>query len=152
MAALKGNMRKVPVVMQDYESEAQEHADLVADNRIAELSTINDRLLVDLLKPIKDYDLTLTGYTQGEIDAMFAVVEQTMNFQPLEQNNMRPLDTITDSKFQPVTCPECGHTWTPGKQDKPVKAKTLSGEMLHFEVKEKPAKKKKEKEEPDGKF
>lgn len=49
-ALLLGSM--VPIDRQDYESEADEWADLIADNRIAELSEIDDTLLAELLAEI----------------------------------------------------------------------------------------------------
>lgn len=51
-------MGQVPVDRQEYATEAEEWADLIADNRIVELSTINDALLADLLSEINvgDFD------------------------------------------------------------------------------------------------
>ena len=44
LAAQLLNLETVPVDLQDYESEAAEWADLIADNRLAELATIDDSL------------------------------------------------------------------------------------------------------------
>ncbi|MCK9362106.1 MAG: ParB N-terminal domain-containing protein [Syntrophales bacterium] len=52
---------EVPVDFQDYASEAEEWQDLLADNRIAELSQVDDDLLCSILQDI-DLDVELAGY------------------------------------------------------------------------------------------
>lgn len=77
-AALILKLDKVPVDYQDYSTEAEEYADLVADNRIAELSEINDELLHSLLEEIKefeDFNFELTGYTDFDIDSILEDVD-----------------------------------------------------------------------------
>jgi 16S rRNA G966 N2-methylase RsmD len=66
VAAYKAGAKYAPVEYQDYESEAAEYADLIADNRIAEISVLNTDILRDILVDIKDqdYDLTLTGFNE----------------------------------------------------------------------------------------
>src|SRR5450759_1613063 len=55
---------EAPVDFQDYESEASEWADLIADNRIAELSEMDLSSLSDLLSDLRleAIDLDLTGF------------------------------------------------------------------------------------------
>lgn len=69
-AALLLKVEKVPVDYQEYATEAEEYADLVADNRIAELSSVDEELLIDILNEINDTDIDtiLTGYEYHEID------------------------------------------------------------------------------------
>lgn len=69
MAARKLGLTKVPVDYQDYANEAEEWADLIADNRIAELAEINNRMLMDLIEEIDtgDFDLSLTGYSDADL-------------------------------------------------------------------------------------
>lgn len=71
-AALMLQLDKVPVDYQHYANEAEEYADLVADNRIAELSNIDEDLLIDILNEINDTDIDtiLTGYEYHEIDEL----------------------------------------------------------------------------------
>jgi len=55
---------KVAVDEQNYESEAQEYADVVADNKIAELANHDDTLMIDTMKELDlsdDFDLDLFG-------------------------------------------------------------------------------------------
>ena len=89
-AALLLKAEKVPVDYQDYANEAEEYADLVADNRIAELSHINEDLLIDILNEINDTDIDtiLTGYEYHEIDDLInddeavMVIDNLTNPQP----------------------------------------------------------------------
>src|SRR5699024_3402207 len=58
-------MDRVPVDYQEYESEAAEWADMIADNRIAELAAINDDALKSLLQELDgQIDLDLTGFDE----------------------------------------------------------------------------------------
>ena len=66
LAARKLGVEHVPVDYQDYESEADEWADLIADNRIRELAEWDDPLLTSEIERVKaaGIDLELTGYTE----------------------------------------------------------------------------------------
>ena len=95
-AALLLRAEQVPVDYQDYATEAEEYADLVADNRISELSTINEDLLIDILNEINetDIDTFLTGYEYHEIDdlindeeALEVISSLTAPKQQSHQNN-----------------------------------------------------------------
>lgn len=68
MAAMAAGLKAVPVDVQNYTSEAEEHADLVADNRIAELADIDNELLAGIFNDINldEIPAELTGYTSEE--------------------------------------------------------------------------------------
>ena len=72
LAARKLGLAEVPVDYQAYETEAAEWADLIADNRLSELSETDELLLKDLLQELgtSELDLELTAYTADEIDQM----------------------------------------------------------------------------------
>lgn len=56
-------VEKVPVDRQDYSTEADEWADLIADNRIAELAETDDQEIATLLKELDGkIDLDLVGF------------------------------------------------------------------------------------------
>ena len=57
---------KVPVDYQEYENESLEYADLMADNRIAELSEIDNKKLLELFHEfdVGEVDFDLSGYTE----------------------------------------------------------------------------------------
>ena len=72
MAAEKLGLEAVPVEFQDYESEADELADLIADNRIAELAEIDQTLLDAGLAELKemDFNLELAGFSDVDFDEL----------------------------------------------------------------------------------
>jgi hypothetical protein len=69
-AAILAGFTEVPVDIQDYEDEASEWADLVADNRIAELAEIDMDLLRQGFEEIdlEGFDSELAGFTMIELD------------------------------------------------------------------------------------
>ncbi len=77
MAALAKRWKEVPVEFQDYASEEEEHADLIADNRIAELSNISTDKLMDMLQDMDTgaVPMEMTGYSDDEIEKMLAALE-----------------------------------------------------------------------------
>ena len=76
-AALLMSATVVPVDYQDYGSEAEELADLLADNRLAELAELDEDELKRLLESIREsdpsFDIELTGFMQDEIDRLYKV-------------------------------------------------------------------------------
>ena len=64
-------MLTVPVDFQDYESEAAEWADMIADNRIAEISETDEDSLKALLQELDGkIDLDLTGFDEDSLDEL----------------------------------------------------------------------------------
>ena len=61
MAIRKLGWDKVAVDYQDYESEAQEYADIVADNAIAEWAELDMALVTEEIKLLEDFDIELLG-------------------------------------------------------------------------------------------
>lgn len=68
-AALAAGMSHVPVDLQEYATEADEWADMIADNRLAELSDIATSELKDLLQEMDTgaFDMTLTGFDESAL-------------------------------------------------------------------------------------
>ena len=95
-------VENVPVDFQEYATEAEEYADLIADNRIAELAEIDDDMISDLLGDtmFDDFDMDLTGF-DSETLGVFDVDE----IEPPELNNgdREPFRQVTltlhDSQF-----------------------------------------------------
>ena len=75
-AALLEGFKAVPVDYQNYASEAEEYADLVADNRIAELAEIDQKMLAEIFAEIdtEEIPIELTGFTEKEVEDLVAVV------------------------------------------------------------------------------
>jgi hypothetical protein len=71
MAAMRAGLNYAPVEYQDYASEEEEHADLLADNRIAELANMDEDKLTAMLKEMQDmaddFDMDLTGYDEAAL-------------------------------------------------------------------------------------
>ena len=72
------NVQNVPVDVQEFASEADEYAHLVADNRIAELSGLSDDKLSELLSGLSDqgYDMELTGFGDDEVSKLLELKQE----------------------------------------------------------------------------
>jgi ParB-like chromosome segregation protein Spo0J len=70
---------KVPTICLDHLSEAQAKACMIADNRLTENSTWDDRLLAEQLKGLSElelnFSLDVTGFEMGEIDLRIESLE-----------------------------------------------------------------------------
>ena len=77
LAALHNDSGHVPVDYQDYASEAEEWADLIADNRLSELSTLDTTMLVDLIGEMDtgEVPVELTGYSEEDLAEIIAALE-----------------------------------------------------------------------------
>jgi len=71
-AAQQLGVASVPVDYQDYDSEASEWADLIADNRLAELAQVDMTGLRDLLQELDvgDLDMDLTGFDLESLERL----------------------------------------------------------------------------------
>ena len=105
-AAILLGEQLVPVDRQDFASEADEWAHLVADNRIAELADADKSMIADLLKDLDSggLDMDLTGFDE---DAFAAIIDDPQ-FEPGTEEDQGKLD-----KKKPVTCPNCSHEFHP---------------------------------------
>lgn len=65
-------LNQVPVSYQDFTTEAQEKAHLLADNRLSEMSELDNTKLKDLLQELDtgEIDMDLTGFDTEEIQAL----------------------------------------------------------------------------------
>ena len=73
-AALKLGLDTVPIDEQDYESEEEELADMIADNRLSELGLMERGELKNLIGELDtgEFDLDLTGYMEADLAAMMS--------------------------------------------------------------------------------
>lgn len=93
LAARMLGLDTVPVDYQDYENEAAEWADMVADNKIAELSNMDEEELNAIIRELDgQIDLELTGFQTSEINNILSQIEE-MNEVP----DSVPLDADNDS-------------------------------------------------------
>jgi hypothetical protein len=87
----------IPVDVQYYKNEAAEYSDMIADNRIAELSHIDNKALKGLLVELgeAEADLSLTGFVEDELAKMieepdageenFNLFEQSVQMEPAKE-------------------------------------------------------------------
>jgi ParB-like chromosome segregation protein Spo0J len=72
LAARELKLPEVPTIRLEHLSAAQARAFMIADNRLTENSTWDDRLLAEQLQELAvlnlDFSLELTGFEMGEID------------------------------------------------------------------------------------
>lgn len=77
-AAKLAGFKQVPVEVQQYETEEQEIADLIADNRMAELAVMDKLALGATLQELQETgteSLYMAGYTETDLDALLAQAE-----------------------------------------------------------------------------
>jgi ParB-like chromosome segregation protein Spo0J len=96
----------VPVDYQDFATEADEWAHLVADNRLAELAEADESALKGLLAELNagDFDLDLAGFDAVALDALLAEPPQ-----PEAPDEFPEVNENIPSEFQ---CPKCSYRWS----------------------------------------
>ena len=98
---------EVPTISLEHLSEAQAKAFMIADNRLTENSTWDDRLLAEQLKELSelelDFSLEATGFEMGEIDLRI----EGLTADPEDAD---PTDVLPEQRSEsPVTRP--GDLW-----------------------------------------
>jgi ParB-like chromosome segregation protein Spo0J len=104
LAARKLGMAEVPTIELAHLSAAQRRAYVIADNRLALDAGWDDELLTMELGALRDggFDLALTGFDPGELDALLGPDPDDLPGPELE--------TRTAAR---VVCPKCGHGFLP---------------------------------------
>ena len=88
MAAELLGAETVPVEYQNFASEAEEYAALVADNRIAELAELDSTMLADILVDIDtgELPLELTGYAEEDLEGILDAIAGADDAEPNDQD------------------------------------------------------------------
>lgn len=109
MAAQLEDLTEVPVDYQDYANEAEEMADLVADNRIAELSDINNKMLAEVFADIDTGEIPfmLSGYTEEDYGNIVTALSEALH------NDLKEPDAVIEPPDKPIT--QRGDLWLLGK-------------------------------------
>lgn len=112
MAAQLADLTEAPVDYQNYASEAEEYADMIADNRLAELSQIDSKLLADLMAEVDTGEIPfgLTGYTEEEYGNIVAALSEASHEDGAADKEGDDLDAAPPE--DPVTEP--GDVWIVG--------------------------------------
>ena len=123
MAAELGDMAAAPVDYQDYASEAEELADLTADNRIAELATTDNKLLAEVFADIDTGEIPfmLSGYTEEDYGNIVTALSEALH---TEEPKGDP-DAEIPPRPEPVT--KYGDLWILGRH------RVLCGDCTHPE-------------------
>lgn len=110
-AALLEGVKEVPVDYQNYTTEAEEYADLVADNRIAELAETDSKLLADILADIDtgEIPVELTGYTEDEVASLVTALSEAIH------NDLTEPDEIPDTPEPDQIITQKGDLWILGR-------------------------------------
>ena len=105
-AARELGMTELPAIAIEGLSDAQKQALRLADNKLALNASWDDDLLRSELMDLRDggFDLALTGF--GDVEWSDMLDEPA--FDPVGPEDQGRLD-----QKAPVTCPECGHAFSP---------------------------------------
>ena len=111
-AALLEGVKQVPVDYQSYSSEAEEYADLVADNRLAELAEIDNKMLADIFADIDtgEIPLELTGFTEKEVEDLITGLSEA-----LHEKDLYDPDAVPEMPEAEDTVTQPGDLWLIGR-------------------------------------
>ena len=103
-AARHAGLSHVPVDVQHYDTEAAEWADVLADNRIAELAEMDPHAVDVVMNEHfpEDFDLDLTGYDEKAIEDLLKYITDDP---PADPDNPRPVSFTAGGG---ETCAACG--------------------------------------------
>ena len=104
-------MKQAPVDYQNYTNEAEEYADLVADNRIAELAETDNKLLADIFADIDtgEIPMELTGYTEDEVESLVTALSEALH------NDLNEPDDIPETLEAEAVISQKGDLWILGR-------------------------------------
>lgn len=106
LAAQHAGFDHAPVDYQDYASDAEELADLIADNKLAELSTLSADAVSSILQELDDPNLA--GYQQNEVDLLLRSVDVSAHQRKAKEV---ALPASKPAKLQKEHGTELGQQW-----------------------------------------
>lgn len=110
-AALLEGVKEAPVDYQNYTNDAEEYADLVADNRIAELAEIDNKLLADIFADIDtgEIPMELTGFTEAEVESLITAMSEALH------NDLTEPDEVPELPEPDQVITQKGDLWILGR-------------------------------------
>ena len=112
LAGREVGITEVPTLCLDHLTAAQARAFMIADNRLTEIATWDDRLLAQQLKELSllglDFDVTITGFEVAEIDLRIASLED------LPGTDNDPADAVPETPAGPPLS-KLGDLWVLGR-------------------------------------
>jgi DNA modification methylase len=111
-AALELKLPEIPTRVIAGRTPSMKRALVVADNKLAQLSTWDETLLRQELELLikDDFEIEITGFDTAELDLMFAPAE---NSQGSEPDDLQAEDIPPDSAEYPIVS-RAGDLWRPG--------------------------------------
>lgn len=109
LAAEYAGFTEAPVEYQYYATEADELADLIADNRLAELAEMDNKKLAEVFAQLDPEKLELTGYTEQEASDLQGLLDDIEVNAEIAEDTVPPAEIDDD----PITMP--GDIWILGK-------------------------------------
>ena len=109
MAALQMDDKRVPVNYQAFDSEEDELAHLLADNRLAELSDFNSKGVVEILKQLEaeGTDLDLTGFMDYDAQKLIEDALKSDDLVDLDEEGTKSAEPIKLTIEQRETFDQC---------------------------------------------
>jgi DNA modification methylase len=108
LAARALGMTEVPTLCLDHLTPAQARAFAIADNRLTEIATWNDRLLAEQLKDLSllglDFSLEVTGFEVAEIDLRISSLDD------MPEQDDDPADAVPEVSAEPPIS-QIGDLW-----------------------------------------
>jgi DNA modification methylase len=113
-AARKLGLTEVPVIELGHLTPAQKRAYVIADNRLALDAGWDEEMLAAELAELTEsgYDLTLTGFTNDEIEELLVDAEDGAGTDDSTDTSEDAADEVPDAPVNPVTRP--GDVWQLG--------------------------------------
>ena len=103
---------EVPTLCLDHLTPTQARAFMIADNRLTEIGTWDDRLLAQQFKELSllglDFNIEVTGFEMGEIDLRIASLEE------LSETDADPADVLPEVPAGPPLS-KLGDAWVLGR-------------------------------------
>jgi hypothetical protein len=93
-AAMLLGCPQVPVDVQEYASDEEELADMVADNRLSELAELDEDALARVLRDLQSagHDVQLAGFTEDEVARMLAGEVDTEQVENIPRMELQPFE------------------------------------------------------------
>lgn len=93
-AALMLGYEEFPVDYQDYDSEAAEIADMIADNRLSELGELDNEKLLQVLSELSNagHDVNLAGFSEDDLASLANTDEETTKLQEIPRMALQPFE------------------------------------------------------------
>jgi DNA modification methylase len=112
LAARELGITEVPTLCLDHLTPAQARAFMIADNRLTEIATWDDRLLAEQLRDLSllglDFSLEVTGFEIGEIDLRIASLDEML------AHDDDPADVLPEPSTAPPVS-KIGDLWLLGR-------------------------------------